>query len=359
MFRFAERKLAVLLIVCFAMLVVWSPDSAIAASRRYTIGAIVPTLSAQFWNRYVDFMKVGAAELGCDLIVLDAENSADKLARYIEDLVSRGVDGLIYVPYWSTGRKGIIEAGRADIPVICTDTYPEGLTPAKEFDNYIAFIGPSDESAGYQMAKALFDATPSRDGKKYIGVVNGTPGTSVAINRRKGLERALKEHPEVVVVGEVVGMFVRDISQKAFEDLYQGHPEIEGVWAANGGTATGVIAALKDAGKQPGKDVMVVAMDLNPENVEAVRTGELLFDIGGHWLQGGFALVMMYDYLNGFEIPSEYASVELDLLPLTAETYEQYLKDFPDGMPKYNFKAHSRTYNPSAPPAIFELKYSK
>lgn len=77
------------------------------------------------------------------------------------------------------------------------------------------------------------------------------------------------------------------------------------------------MAALRNAGKVPGKDVLVVAMDLNPENVDAVEAGELLFDIGGHWLQGGFALVLMYDYLNGLGVPAEEANVKLSLLPLT------------------------------------------
>jgi ABC-type sugar transport system substrate-binding protein len=146
-------------------------------------------------------------------------------------------------------------------------------------------------------------------------VVNGTAGTSVAIDRRKGLEDALNTHPEVVVAGELDGNFVRDTSQTVFESLYQGHPDIKGVWAANGGTATGVMTALKNAGKQPGKDVIVVAMDLNPENVEAVKNGDLLFDIGGHWLQGGFALVMLYDQIKARPSPRIRTTSSLSSCP--------------------------------------------
>ena len=29
-----------------------------------TISVVVPTLAAQFWNNYIDFMKKGAKELG-------------------------------------------------------------------------------------------------------------------------------------------------------------------------------------------------------------------------------------------------------------------------------------------------------
>ena len=100
-------------------------------------------------------------------------------------------------------------------------------------------------------------------------------------------------------------------------------------------------------------------MDLNPENVDAVEKGTLLFDIGGHWLQGGFALVMLYDHLNGKAIPADQANVKLTLLPLTKDQVAQFRTDFPDGVPVYDFKKYSRTYTPDAATAVFELKYSK
>jgi len=324
------------------------------------IGVIVPTLDAQFWNSYVDFMKKGADELGVDLTILNADNKPDQMIKGLEDLVGQGVDGIIYTPYWATAVPGLTLAKNADIPVILTDTYADFPPQSPRFPNYLAFVGPSDRSAGDQMAEALFASLkPAADGKKYIAVVNGTAGTSVAIDRRAGLQDALDAHPEVVVVGEVDGNFVRDTSQTVFESLWQGHPKIQGVWAANGGTATGVMAAISSAGKTPGKDIMVVGMDLNPNNVDAVEKGTLLFDIGGHWLQGGFALVLMYDYLNGKPVPAAEANVKLKLLPLTRDTVAQFRADFPGGVPVYDFKAHSRTYNPNAKTALFELTYSK
>ncbi len=332
----------------------------VATEKTLTIGAIVPTLSAQFWNRYYDFMRNGAEKLGCRLIALNADNHPETMTGYLEDLVSREVDGIIFVPYWSSGRKGLTVAAQADIPVILTDCYPDNVHPQEEFDNYVAFVGPNDIEAGYQMGLALCAATAAaEDGKKYINVVNGTSGTSVAFDRRAGLEKALREHPEIVVVGEADGDFVRDTSQRVMETLYQAHPEVKGVWCANGSTAAGVLAGIKNVGKQPGQDVIVVAMDLNPENVNAIKAGELLFDIGGHWLQGGFALVMLYDYLKGIRIPKEKSTVKLDLLPLTKKLVHQFERDFPNGVPEYDFMRHSRVHNPSTPPSVFTLKYKR
>jgi ABC-type sugar transport system substrate-binding protein len=328
------------------------------AAKTFKVCATVPTLDAQFWNRYFEFMKEGAKELGVELVTLNADNNADQMSKFIEDCVSQKVDGIIHVPYWSTDRKALTDAKNAGIPIIFTDVYSEIQPQSAEYPNYLAFVGPSDEEAGYAMANALFNAmTPDENGKKVIGWVEGTAGTSVAIDRNKGLEKALAENPDVEVACKVNGNFVRDESQKVFESCFQANPNIKGVWAANGGTATGVMTAIKNAGKEPGKDVQVVAMDLNPENVEAVKKGELLFDIGGHWLQGGFALVLMYDYLNKLPIPADEANVKLALLPLTQDKVAAFEKCFPNGVPPYDFKAHSRVTNPDAPAAVFELAY--
>ncbi|WP_171033943.1 ABC transporter substrate-binding protein [Lichenicoccus roseus] len=336
-----------------------APGRAGAAPARPTIGVVVPTLDAQFWNTYVSFIRKGADQLGVNLVVLNADNNPDQMTKSLEDLVARPVDGIIFTPYWDTAARGLTLARDASIPVILTDSYPPFLPQSKRFPNYLAFVGPSDEDAGRQMGEALFAAMkPDANGKKVIGVVNGTAGTSVAIDRRKGLADALKNHPEVQIAGEVDGNFVRDTSQTVFESLYQGHPDIKGVWAANGGTATGVLTALKNVGKTPGKDVVVVAMDLNPENVEAVQKGELLFDIGGHWLQGGYALVMLYDAIKGKPVAKDNDVIKLKLLPLTQDKVAQFKSDFPGGVQPYDFKQHSRVYNPDAPPLVVAVSYS-
>jgi ABC-type sugar transport system substrate-binding protein len=335
------------------------PFMAAAAGKKPTIGLIVPTLDAQFWNNYVNFTKEGAKALGVDLVVLNVNNKPDLMPKYIEDLVSRGVDGMIVVPYWAADKHALRLTKSAKIPLVFADTYSSVSPQDPKYPNYVLFIGPSDEDAGYRMANALFAAVqPDASGKKVIGVVDGTPGTSVAIDRAKGLDKALKEHPEVTVAGRVTGNFVRDESQTAFAPVLHAHPEIQGVWCANGGTATGVMTAIQNAGKMPGKDVQVVAMDLNPENVQAVEAGKLLFDIGGHWLQGGFALTLLYDHLNGFKIPADKASRKIMLLPVTSDKVAEFKKLYPNGVPAYDFKAHSKAYSGAgAPDPVIELTY--
>ncbi len=87
-----------------------------ASAAEKKIGVVVPTLDAQFWNSYVDFMKKGAGELGVDLVVLNADNKPDQMVKSLEDLVAQGVDGIIFTPYWATAVPGLTLANQANIP---------------------------------------------------------------------------------------------------------------------------------------------------------------------------------------------------------------------------------------------------
>ena len=334
--------------------------SGASGGKKLVIGSIVPTLDAQFWQRYKDFTETVASALGIELITVNANNSGDKLSRGVDDLVARKVDGLIFVPYFGAGPKGIATTDAANIVSMCVDTTPEDIVPGGDFPNYIGFVGPDDETAGFNMADALSKTmTAGPGGKKKIVAIQGTPGTSVAINRYKGLERYIAEGGDLELQGEAVGNFVAGDSQKAMDDLLQRSPDTQGVWCANGGTATGAIAALTNAGKKAGTDVKVVTMDLNPDNVELVGTGEIAFDTGGHWLQGGFSLIIMHDWLNGKKIADDKRSQIIKLLPVTKATLAQLEADYPQGQPDYDVKEHSRVFTPDGPDAVVELEYSK
>ncbi|MDR0361098.1 MAG: ABC transporter substrate-binding protein [Planctomycetota bacterium] len=321
------------------------------------MAVILPSLGHEFWNNYLSFVQLGARELGIELTVLNSEDNADKCAKYIEDACSMGIDALIFTPYFDLGHKALRDTKLAGIPVVFTDCYLPDIKPQTSYDNYIAYVGPADFESGYMMGKILIEnVEPGPDGKKVVGIVNGTPGSTVAIDRREGLQKALDEAGDSVrVAGEVVGNFVRDRSQDVTESILQGNPDIKGIWAANGGTATGVMAGIRTMGMRPGRDVLVVGMDLNPENVEAVENDELLFDVGGHWLQGAFAMNILNDYLNGFPVPAEARENQLAPIPITKDTVAKFKAAFPAGVPVYDFKQNSRVYNPSAsamPPVL-------
>jgi ABC-type sugar transport system substrate-binding protein len=354
---FSKRKVITALFVLIVAMVLSFPP-AFASDKKITIGTIVPTLVNEFWVYYTNFQKKVAQDLGIELIVLDSQDSGERQVANIEDAISKKVDGIVFVPYWGTGKVGFKKCEEAGIPVIATDCTTPGVEPQEQYKQYIAFIGPNDTEAGYEEAKALIAAAkPAPDGKKHIVALQGTLGTSVAIGRFKGLQQALKENPDVVLDAEQTANFMRDDAVKVMEDFMAAHQHIGGVWSANDGMSIGAITAIKRTDKVLGKDVIVTGLNLDPPALEAIKEGTMLWSTGGHWLMGGFATVMLFDHIKGVPVPKDKCNVKLTLAPVTKETLEDFYKAYPGGQPTYDAKKYSRFHNPSAPPAYFDLKF--
>ena len=121
-------------------------------------------------------------------------------------------------------------------------------------------------------------------------------------------------------------------------------PEFNGVWHLNDDTAMGTIQALEAA--EALDDVQVAGMDLNPDAVKALQEGKYSYSTGGHWLQGGFGLLMLYDWINGVE-PTERV-VRLDLMGVTPETVDEFEEMYITNPPEYDIESMSRYHNPDA-----------
>jgi ABC-type sugar transport system substrate-binding protein len=324
--------------------------AAAATNKKITIGMIIPSMANEFWVRLSKFAQKAADDLGFELVVLDSRDSGDTQIKNAEDLISRKVDGLIFVAYYDTGDRILAMAEQAKIPTIVMDTKVEGVNPQEKYKQYIAYIGPSNHKAGYDIADFL---AKHMKGKEMVALY-GTLGTSVAEERREGMEDCLKSYPDIKLVGAQTGNFRRDDGMKVMEDFLVAHPDVSAVWCANDEMALGAINAIENAGKQA--QVIVGGMDLNDEAVKAILDGRYSFSAGGHWLQGGFAATIMYDYLKGFAVPKDQSQVELVLAEVADKTTAVALQQKWLPFPQWDFKAHSKAYSGKDAKAYTELK---
>jgi ABC-type sugar transport system substrate-binding protein len=68
--------------------------------------------------------------------------------------------------------------------------------------------------------------------------------------------------------------------------------------------ALGAAETLEAAGRKPGVDVVVGGVDWAPFALQKVRSGTFAASVGGHFLDGAFALVLLHDYDQGLKLPS-------------------------------------------------------
>jgi len=318
------------------------------STEQQTIGVSVPVLANPFWQRYVAFINQVAQQLNVKVNVVDCQNQEAKQLEDIENLIASGVKGLIVTPQTAQVGPTIIErARRANIPIAITDRWP-GIDPTKyEWDGFVGFIGPDDQDTGYKIAKSLIDSSKTA----LVGIC-GVHGASVAEGRFAGLDKAVKESTNTQLLGVQWVGETSDLGMQTTENYLSAYPgKIQGVWCYNDALATGAIKALRDTGKGDqllNHEVEVAGMDLNPDAVELIKQGYYYTSFGGHWLQGGFGLIMLYDYMHGKKPEPQYRVVRLKLMQVTKDNVDKFTAQFIEHPPSIDATKLSRALNPSA-----------
>ncbi|MEG2097738.1 MAG: sugar ABC transporter substrate-binding protein, partial [Pseudoflavonifractor sp.] len=120
------------------------------------------------------------------------------------------------------------------------DVGPKDLSP-----NWVIHTSPDNVVGGYNIAKSLFD---SMGGKGKIFVCQGMLGNTAANDRYAGLQKALKEYPDIEVAHDDTANWATDKALALVETWLTQTPDVGGVWCANDNMATGALKALESAG---------------------------------------------------------------------------------------------------------------
>jgi ribose transport system substrate-binding protein len=241
-----------------AALALFSP----VAFAKTTIGLSVSTLNNPFFVSLRDGANAAAKKGGADLIVLDAQNRADKQIADIEDLITRKVNVILVNPTDSAAVVGAIQkANAAKIPVITVDRSANG--------GNVAYHISSDNIAGGKMAGEYI--VKMLGGKGNVVELVGIPGASAARDRGAGFNSVVKANTGLKVVAAQPADFDRAKGLSVMENILQAQPNIAAVFAHNDEMALGALQAIKTSGRK----IAVVGFDATDDAVAAVKAGTL------------------------------------------------------------------------------------
>ena len=179
---------------------------------------------------------------------------------------------------------------------------PRDLHPWDFNPNYVAHISFSGVPYGKAMAETLIKAMGGKGG---IVALGGIESNVPAIERKAGLEQALKEHPDVKLLDLQVANWQATVAlEKTNAWLTQFGDKIGGIWAANDDMALAAVEALRADGRA-GK-VPVTGIDGTKLAVEAVLKGEMAGTVAWdpYW-QGGMGLSIGYHAKTGAFDPAK------------------------------------------------------
>jgi galactofuranose transport system substrate-binding protein len=244
-------------------------------------------------------MSDGAKAAGDKLFMTDAGGQDAKQVSDIQSLISQQVNVLIIAPLTESGEvSAILAAKKACIPVFLVDRDADH-TLAKPGQDYVTFVGSDFVKQAQLVADAMIKAT---NGKAKIIELEGTSGATPAILRKQGFDNEIKSQPGMQIVASQDANFDRDTARQKMQTLLLAHPDVTAVYCANDEEAQGAIAALKAAGKVPGKDVIVGSIDGETAGLQSIIAGQQLVSVTSNPRLGALTYQAIADYASGKKV---------------------------------------------------------
>jgi simple sugar transport system substrate-binding protein len=243
--------------------------SANTGNKTLTVGFVQTGAESAWRAANTNSVKSEAEKRGIKLDFISGEGDVDKQRAAMNTLIAQGVDVIILDPLQNFGWDPSLKAAKsANIPVIIADRAIDS-----DPSLYVCFIGSNFDEEGQRVGDWLAKHT---DGKANIVEIEGQTGSAAAVDRKKGFEEAISKYPGMKVIASKSGDFEIAKGKEVMESFLK-NPDLKSmnvVFAHNDDMGLGAIQAIKEAGKKPGKDIMVVSVDGEKAMVQAIADGD-------------------------------------------------------------------------------------
>ncbi len=166
----------------------------------------------------------------------------------------------------------------------------------------VSYVSSNDYELALAIAHYLFRHLK---GQGRVLVVTGPEDSYTSLERLRGFHDAARGWPDIVLVGQVAGDYVREVARDRSADWLEKNPAPDAVLAANDIMAIGVLDALDAVEKK----AAVVGVNAIPQAVQAIAQGRMLATADFNAMQMAYlAGECASRHLRGHAVP---ASIEL------------------------------------------------
>jgi simple sugar transport system substrate-binding protein len=242
-----------------------------AQAQTYTIGFSQVGSEGDWRPAFSRNMQEQAAAYGVDLKFADAQGKQEEQLRAVRAFIAQDVDAIIIAPVVVTGWEDVLqEAKDAEIPVFLVD---------RDVDVADKSLYATRISADFNLEGRLAGAWLAQESLRDCRIVEmqSTTGSAPAIERKGGFEAVIGQFPGMEIVQTQSGEFTTEGGKRVMEAFIKATNNLEGICAAfahNDNMQLGAIQAMKEAGLNPGEDVLMVSVDYVPAIVTAMEAGD-------------------------------------------------------------------------------------
>ncbi len=254
-------------------------------------------------------VKTTAKDRGINLKFSDGQGKQANQIKALRAFVAQKVDAIILAPVVETGWEPVLKAAkRAHIPVFLADR----SIKVDDDSLYVTLVAGDFVLEAINAAKWLIEKT---GGKANIIELQGTPGSSAAIDRKKGFAETIANEPGMKIIASQSGDFRRSKGKEVMEALLKVYDNVDAVFAHNDDMAIGAIQAIEEAGLKPSQDIIIVSIDGVKGAFEAMVAGKLNCTVECNPLLGPALFDAIDDYRAGKKLPKKLV-VEEGVFPM-------------------------------------------
>src|SRR5216683_3025111 len=290
---------------------------AVASTKKAYLGTSIRSLDNPFHVEWVKGAKKFAAEVGLSDrhdVMLSEGDSQKQISQVQAFLAKAGKDAVMAIdPNLPPDTAPLVKLCE-DAGVYCMSFFVKDKDLHPKTPYWVAYGEFNGTPQGYAIAKELFKAM---GGKGKIVSILGPRGHSASIQRRAGLEQAMKETSGIELVGEENADWDRTKGLNVMQNLLVAHPDVTGVWSAN--------------------DQMALGAD---EAVQGIIKGEYTATVSQEGTREGYyGLVIPYKaymgQLDPLKEPPEHREFEIQFQLLTKANAQAYYDSTVKVVPDY------------------------
>ncbi len=266
--------------------------------------------TARYETQDLPLFKAKLQALGFDvnnLIYSNANQNAPTQQSQAEAALTNGARVLVLDPVDSDAASKIVDDAKAKgVYVIAYDRL------IKESDGVNYYISFDNELVGRLQAKALLTAF-ARQGrsKPSIVMINGSPTDNNATLFKKGAHSVFDGLVTIAKEYDTPDWSPNKAQDEMTQALTALENKVDGVYAANDGTAGGAIAAMKSAGLKPLPPV--TGQDAELAAIQRILAGEQYMTVYKMIKpEAEMAAILAYDLLMGTPVPADMTNGTVD-----------------------------------------------
>ena len=220
-----------------------------------TLALVLTDITNPFWTTVARGVEDAANEVAYSVILCNTDESLEKQTQYVEMLLKRRIDGILFVPADDSPEAVELIRGQ-NVNVVVLDREIPGV---EDLD-----IVRGDSLGGaYDLALHLVEL-----GHKEIAILTGPQRISTSVERVAGFRRAMQEMGLDHNLDNVYwGAFNQSSGFAIATEALASRPRPTALLAVNNFIAHGAIQAVHSAGLSVPEDISIVSFDDIPENI--------------------------------------------------------------------------------------------